>query len=412
MIKVVCPSCGRLVVLSPKAKTNQCSKCGAQLFSSSNPLQSTQNYKNLTIKELINEGFELSKSGHFKKLGLLAEYLINNHKDIFWGHAFKIISDIEFDILTPGKLIDYKIMPSDIEIDMKARLYFAARKKYQVSGEKIVSQIGYYPDDRVDAKTSKKMNTIFDITKQESIHLLSNVRNVSNNLKKLNALAKRQEEKLFIENYINYVEQITFINNELSRYDKEATDYINNDYNKTPNPGNKTFFLWYSLLGLLSFFSLSLSMVNIGLFIANYGEAMTIFDGVSAIIISFLLLVMSVVTLTRTPLFNVSWHKMITTIVILSIAAIGVAGIVSVFVSIDNGRKGDWFFIIGAFVSLASFVYSIVCGVKYLPKKTNKNHTLIGDYKTLTTNQFSVNFPFKWKNDRKHKLSQIKIKGK
>lgn len=411
MLKVVCPKCGSLVVLNNNSKDNKCSVCGAQLFSYQKILPSIDDYYEYKEKELVALGFKYVKEARYTRLGQLTTVLLKMNPNNFWGHAFKIITELQFDLLTPEKLPQYKLNENDINIDMKARLYHAAREKYKKAGEKVLSGINnYYPDEHIDKKTSIKMKTNYDINASRIKELSNNTANISKNLKFLSSLAKTEEEKAFIENYKTYNNYLVFANVQLFEYDNKANNFIKEDYANTPKPGNVKRFFLYMLLVLLSLFTLSLSSVHVGLLIGGYTELMPTFDAIASIAVAAIILSMAIILTARVPRRAAKKHRFFITLNLVAVIAFCIVGIATVFSSTDTARIGDWFFIFGLAAGVLVFVYSVVKAIQYLPRDVSKNDTYIGDYKALSQNNISVIFTHKWEKFQGDKLSPIRIK--
>lgn len=410
MVKVVCPSCGSLVNIDPNEKIKKCSDCGAQLLSFKKQFLDEGDYETLSRKELINEGFSLSKRKSFSRLFILSDYLKNKYGDNFWSLAFRIVGELEFDIITPQKNIDYKLTDAEINLDMKTRIYHEARQKYATSPSKYNALKDYYPDDIVNKKSSQKMRTAFEINQETIKHLAGNVNNVSRNTKELNYLAHTEEERKFIENYNAYVEYIVFVNDSLNGYDKAAEAFVKEDSKKTPRPGDIALFLWHALISILSCFVLGISTFRFAIFIAGNSYSMTTLDGICAILISILMFLIAILTFMKMPKFSYNKHRLIMFMVFVALMSTTSAGVSTVFVSVNSVRIGDWFFILGIAAGLIMFVYSIINATYFFPRNTNRRHTYIGNYKALLANEFDIGFSYQFPTYKGHKMTMIKKK--
>lgn len=300
---------------------------------------------------------------------------------------------------------------NDMNIDVKARLYHAAREKYKNTGDKLLNKIkDFYPDEHPNKKTTKKMRTNYDINLDNVEYLYGRIGNFNKKYKFMSSLAKEEEEIKFVNNYKAYFDYLCFAKSQLDSYNLKANEFIQSDFDRTPKPGNKRLFIIYIFLGVLSLFTLSLSSAHIGLLLSGFSEYMSLFDAFASIGVAIIVLVMVILIIVKTPRLKNREHKTRITLVILTTIALDTAGIATIFSSTDSNRIGEWFFIFGLVSGISVFVYSVVSTLKNMPKKLNVNNTFIGDYKRLANNNLDIVYPYEWPKYKGTKMSSIKVK--
>lgn len=349
--------------------------------------------------DIIERGKKLVLEGDFFNLSNLAKEMFESKTSDFYSSYFYIVSLLKFDFVNNDKLPRYILNKNEIEDDIKSRIYHAARNKYySISDTSFENLSQYYPDVAGNKRnTWHKARTKYDDNKDQINCMFKTIKNECDPyIIKMKETAEGEEENLIINKLTFFINYISFAQFELNRYNTDANTFVKNDYDKTPNPGNKPKFIMFLTLIILSFFLFSISMSLIlfisikGYYIFNESLEIRI---VATILTSFFLIVMSLYFIIKSDLFSMRKPIIPTAISLLTFLLV-LSGILTLF---SNELFLEiWYSIVGAIISLISFVYCLVMMIKNKPSNTYNCGTYIGNYKALINNSFKVDFPFKW----------------
>jgi len=400
-IEITCSACGTNNQINNATK-GLCSKCGASLFSNTNFL------------DLIIKGNELLKDEDFKQLRIVAVSLIKINKNAFIGYAFLACSDLKIDLFKSSTLEPIIINKNDIELDMKSRLYYEARKLYKDSDKRYVDALNKFYKSEIDYSKNKERRMVTNFDKQISkIEMLEAQVNEHGTLlkKKLVELAESKDEQIILQNYFNYCENLAYSTKELHLYDKAANNYIYSDLNKTSSPGNKKKFYIYITTLSLDVIAILLSMVTIIFGYVSLTNNLKIFSLFAPVFTSVVILITMGILLKRVDILNYKKRvvaKWFISLIVLCFCAAGISTTYFSFVK-ESGFFAIWFYIISLPICISMAVYSGIIIYRSKPKNNKLTSTLLGDIKKLSLNNFEVNFPFEFKKYKPYKICKANI---
>ena len=349
---------------------------------------------NNSLVNLIQEGFLLLKKRDFSSLNLIAKEIIESYPKCFWGYTFKLISETEIDITKPIQNLSCHLNDSDIQEDVKARLYYKARMKYfKTSTKKYEAICSFYPDIPGEKRGEwLRSKTIYD-QKVENLTILKEKYQYikTNYLHDLEIYSISEQEVAIVHNLKIWGECIDFALESLEKYNQEVESFVRNDFKKTPNPGNKNSFIVYLIFICLSALLIASSVLRNIFF--EYVEGYTHqHDLIITITSTTLLSVIFGMFIIRSKIF---WklHPVFVSFMILMAVIVGALNIVSTFTQnlLDMFLT---FFMLG--VGLIGLVVSIFKARYYLPRNTYRCGSYIGNYKALVANNFKVDFTYDW----------------
>ena len=396
LIKFVCPKCSSVYTIDPNSKTQRCPICGAPLFEGEEvdiPDLSTPSDIN-SLSDALRHGFKLLYFRSYDRLYDFSQLMKESYPNNYWTVLFELIGKVKLDLVFLLPKIDYTLDNDEIKDDVKSRYYHFARKKYAKSPQSTFNKIaGYYPDiPGNNRKRWNKARTKYE-EKLEMVESYSEIASLirTEYMDKLDSIAESEEQKNINFNIKVWLDQIAHAKLDLFRYNQTANEFVKNDYDRTPNPGNKPVFLGYLVFYLLAFLTLVLSVTQIVLSIINPNLANnTALSFVSVSVYAVIIILSGVLLLINRNMFRN--HPVVSVFAVAILALISASGIATA----GFKTRVNWFAIFAAVTSLVSLFYTSVKLIAYFPRKTN-GATIIGDYQKLSTNTFDVTFVFTFK---------------
>lgn len=373
---------------------------------------------NISKDNYFNEALSLLKEEEFRMLEKIGREMIAAYPDDFYSYAFFAMGNIGFDLIAGKEVPNYYINHNDIELDMKGRVYFWARKKYALASNRILGPLcDYYPND-VDFQTRRprRMRSNYDKKIHELLIIYNRGRDKKTYLtKKMKELAKDDNEKKILNNYILYWDNIDESYKEMGRYHVEAKEFVKNDFDRTPSPGNLKGFILSLLMLIFSSTSVVMSVIEIIFMIQSGFKVLSSFGSATALVVAISMLIITIMFVVSSPVLNRGAHNVAKGIIICSVVGIAASGISTCYVSLVRQTSclgGIWFFVLGILFGLLLGVYSLIFLLKYFPHNTLKNKTIIGDYKSLMRNKFSVDFPFEFAKQKTVRFTKVNLSKK
>ncbi len=395
LIKTTCPKCGQSCVVDLDGIYQTCPVCGTSLVipfeGELPPLEVPETLTSL--EDSLRIGFRFLYFRQYDLLGELAEKMKPIYSYSYWTWMFLLISDVKIDVIFLLPNVEYELSEEEINEDMKARYYHAARKKYShIPQTKFNKIAGLYSDLPGETRGKwKKARTKYE-EKLEVItsycEIASKIRTVY--LHELETRAKTDDQTQIIKNIKVWLDEVNHASIDLYAYDKAANDVVNEDYKKTPYPGNRPKFIIYITFYVMSLTVFIFTMANIIISLVN-GHSDTTYTGYIMAGIGTLLFAIAL------GYYLIS-AKMFKRRPILSVVGVIASVVVcaSGMLSATADVVVNWYFIVLAAFSLLCLGFATQRGIKYSPHKTNKNGTVIGDFDALANNSIEFDFQFNW----------------
>ena len=405
LVKIICPKCQKVYTIDPSVTKQVCPICGAPLFEGSElDIPNLEEPKNISsLSDALNYGFKLLYFRSYDRLLKFSKIMLEKYPNNYWSVLFELIgkSNLDFIFLLPK--IDYTLTDEEIKEDARSRYYHYARKKYQKSPQSTFNKIaGFYPDIPSNKRNKwNKARTKYE-EKLEEVNRYVSLTNLIREeyLERLDSLAISDDQKHINHNIKVWMDQVSHAQIDLYRYNQSIDNYVKEDYEETPNPGNKPVFLGYLSLYIIAFLTFVLSAVQIILTIINKEwmsrPVLYIIASISTVLIlsASTLFLINRQIFRRLPVIGVAIMVTLLAICGAGIATAGVNSIVS------------WFAIFSVVIALVALFYTSVKIVKNLPRKT-ENGTIIGDLAKLSDNSFEVTYVFAFKLYQGEELDEI-----
>ena len=405
LVKIICPKCQKVYTIDPSVTKQVCPICGAPLFEGSElDIPNLEEPKNISsLSDALNYGFKLLYFRSYDRLLKFSKIMLEKYPNNYWSVLFELIgkSNLDFIFLLPK--IDYTLTDEEIKEDARSRYYHYARKKYQKSPQSTFNKIaGFYPDIPSNKRNKwNKARTKYE-EKLEEVNRYVSLTNLIREeyLERLDSLAISDDQKHINHNIKVWMDQVSHAQIDLYRYNQSIDNYVKEDYEETPNPGNKPVFLGYLSLYIIAFLTFVLSAVQIILTIINKEwmsrPVLYIIASISTVLIlsASTLFLINRQIFRRLPVIGVAIMVTLLAICGAGIATAGVNSIVS------------WFAIFSVVIALVALFYTSVKIVKNLPRKT-ENGTIIGDLAKLSDHSFEVTYVFAFKLYQGEELDEI-----
>ena len=397
LVKLVCPKCSNVYAIDPERKVQRCPICGAPLFEGEEvdipDLTAPSDIDSLEVA--LSHGFRLLYFRSYDHLFDFAKLMRGTYPDEYWTYMFELIGKTGIDFIFLIPKVDYQLSKEEIEEDMRSRVYHYARKKYSKSPQLTFNKIaGYYPDlPGNNRKKWKKARTKYE-EKNEMVEHYSEVAAMirSEYLYKLDELAKTEDQKHINHNLKVWLDQVAHAKIDLYRYNQSAETYVRDDYDKTPNPGNKPLFTGFLIFYSIALITFILSIIQIVLTIVNSDLASNrVLLYTAASIYTFLILLSGILLIAG--LGYIRQHPVMSVIAITVLTLICGSGIATAGFNV----RINWFAIFAALIALVALFFTSIKLVKYLPHKSAVG-TIIGDFPKLADNSFELSFVFAFKN--------------
>ena len=434
LTKIVCPKCEQIYTATADSKYLICPLCGAPLFEGEEidlPDLSVPGDID-SLQSALRHAFRLLYFRSYNRLLEFTKLMKELYPENYWSVLFELIGRTEIDFIFLIPKVDYALddeevkedalqqIKADIEKnhlldseyrfsidakeaimkqigevkeDARARYYHYVRKKYSQTTQLAFNKIaGYYPD--IPGNNKKKWNkarTKYE-EKVELINSYSKVASIIREeyLEKLDQYASDEDQKNITYNIKIWLNQVAHAEVDLYRYNQSVENHVKDDYDRTPNPGNRPVFIGYVVFYLISLLTFVLSMTQIILSILNVDMMSNlVFLYFSASIFTVLLLVSSLVLFAKQGLFKKHPILAVTGLTILFLVC--VSGIVTAGIKM----RINWFAIFAGAIALLVLFYTSVKLVKYFPRKST-NDTIIGNFQKLSNNTFVIDYSFEF----------------
>ena len=390
MKTIICPFCNKEINVE-SVKEIKCPDCH-------NDLSFLLDEDDL-LTSFIQYGNKLRKNKDFKNQKIIADLMMVKFPLCFYSYCFASIGLLEFDFIIEKPSYFYTLDKNQIEDDIKSRLYHLSRIKYvSIPDYSFDLLSSHYPDIAGEKRgVWLKSRTAFEEKRKEVSKINYYIDSFcSEYLKKMKDLVTDGVEEQIVINFNKYIEFINFATEELDRYEKDANDFAQSDFDRTPKPGNKPKFVMYLslfimcvLLFAISTFNNVFALVN-GLDNPNQNSANVIL--ISSILTTILILIMTIFISIKGKLF--SKKKIILGVSLITFAFIlSFAGIYSS--STSNLFTEVWYSFVGLIISIAVGIFSVFRLIKLRPKNTYVG-TYIGNFDALIKNNFFTSYSFSW----------------
>ena len=399
--RIKCPSCGHMCNFKSDRQFGYCSFCGTRIFLD-NPINITPNrdmFEPSSLEEYLLKGKELVKNNNHAKLKELAISMVGKYSDSFYPYCFLAISETGIDIINGLPFNTHTMSKYEVNDDMKSRIYHLARHKYVSSTQNVFNDLSkYYPDipSSMNKSSWEKAPTAYE----ERLLTLSKYKqaiNIINDkyLQNMRKNAKNDEEYSIIEGYLLWCKNVEEGIKDLEKYNSKANEFVMRDFEMTPRPGNPLLFTLYLSMFILSsiLFILSSGSLILG-FIFGLSSSITkiCFFVCSLFIVSILVYFIMKNKLLSSGRIISALLLIIAAIVVITLGATGV------FRAQPNNGLVIFFFITSIVVSTLVCVISCFLFNHNKPVDTYKNKTYIGNLSALLTNNFNVDFNYKFEN--------------
>ena len=391
LIKVICQNCGQPLTLEESLNVEICPVCGASLKHKENN-EVTKEDSPLSYDNCVNNALNGLKNNDFSDLLKALPLMKEQYPDSFFVDMFLLIEETRVDLIYHLPEIPLNATKEEIDEDLRSRYYFYARKKYHKLPQKSFNKIaGIYPDVPGETRGKWKRAITSLNNKEEAIKLYNLYADVIRNkyLEKLEGEASSKLEEDILYNLKVWLDRLSHSSIDFYAYGDKANEMVKEDFNKTPNPGNRTKFYSYMTVYLVSLFALIFNVVEL-IIEANqgslfHGPMAYIFASISSLIYIFALITVIVAAnmFQRFPILAIA--------LVLLIGVICSGGIVTADLS-----GAFWFNITTIVIAVASIIVTTYKMVYYAPHKTNKNNTIIGNFNALADNSFEINFDYSW----------------
>ncbi|MBR0295028.1 MAG: hypothetical protein IJQ67_03895 [Bacilli bacterium] len=395
LTKIVCPKCEQIYTATADSKYLICPLCGAPLFEGEEidlPDLSVPGDID-SLQSALRHAFRLLYFRSYNRLLEFTKLMKELYPENYWSVLFELIGRTEIDFIFLIPKVDYALDDEEVKEDARARYYHYVRKKYSQTTQLAFNKIaGYYPD--IPGNNKKKWNkarTKYE-EKVELINSYSKVASIIREeyLEKLDQYASDEDQKNITYNIKIWLNQVAHAEVDLYRYNQSVENHVKDDYDRTPNPGNRPVFIGYVVFYLISLLTFVLSMTQIILSILNVDMMSNlVFLYFSASIFTVLLLVSSLVLFAKQGLFKKHPILAVTGLTILFLVC--VSGIVTAGIKM----RINWFAIFAGAIALLVLFYTSVKLVKYFPRKST-NDTIIGNFQKLSNNTFVIDYSFEF----------------
>lgn len=386
----ICPHCESFIA-EETLVDDRCPFCGKKIIKG----DSYHYDSDINLYKSIENGLLFAELNKFDELLKLGNDMLNNYPKCFWTYCFLAIGDIKINITKPIDNISYQLNKKEIQEDMKTRIYHKARYKYVKSTQATYEAIcEHYPDipgekrgmwNKCLSNYDKKLENIK--SKLELFKLVEN-----KYLSQMEIYAISEKEMAIVHNFKLWGEYLKHGLEELKKYDSSADDFVNKDFKKTPNPGNKlNYTLYFAFLLSSIFLFISAVSPNILQPILR-NDIFFIVDIIVSSFSSLLFILLVGFLLYKGKTFN-EGHVFVGALIIVLTIVIAILHVFFVF------HSSIFKYIVNSLVSLGGLVGIVFAIFKmkyYLPRNTYVNGTYIGNYKALVTNNFEVDFHFNW----------------
>lgn len=392
-MRIVCPNCNQTCEINSERDFGYCSFCGHKIFIDKNEqLVSFLDYK--------NKAYQLVKNKEFASLKELAITMIGKWSNNFWSYCFLAIADSEINLIDGLHFNAQVLTKSEINQDMKSRIYFAARKKYVSSSLGVFNSLSkYYPDiPSSDGNSSwQKCPTAYEKHQAILSFYLNAIELINTKyLQKLENLAENEEEYNIILSFKKWEINVNNSKKDLDNFNKEAQAFVNDDFLNTPKPGNNILFNIF--LSLFGFTCLLLLTSIVGLIYGIMFGFLSTFTKIFFVVSScFMIGIVSYFILSKKLFY--SFKVIYSILLIISVIMVIVIGANGVFFARSDNGYAIFFFAMSIAFSLFMGSFSLIIFIKNRTRKTNKIKTYIGDLDSLYKNNFEVDFNYEFKKD-------------
>lgn len=396
LIKFTCPKCSYVYTMNSAISEQVCPICGAPFFEEHiDDLPNLDVPNNLSSSEDTFEyAFKLLYFRSYERIKDFVPFLEEHYPSSYWTYMFSLIGETGIDFIFLLPKVEYELSEDEIKEDARTRFYHYARRKYSKAPQSTFNKIaGFYPD--VPSNNRRKWNkarTKYE-EKMEMVEGYYQISNLIRNkyLDKFEELAVTNDQKIINHNLKIWMNKVSHAQVDLKRYNQSIDSIVREDYERTPNPGNRPLFTGYMILYLLSFLTTVISVSHVVLSLINRSFISGTMSYVSAAIASALIIASTILLLS-----NLGWLRdrpVISVISLIAVVFICGSGITTAGLDVLI----NWYFIFSFVVSIALLFYISFKIVKYMPHNTQSVGTIIGDYEKLKNDSFEVNFVFVFK---------------
>ena len=395
LISLTCPKCSHVATVNSDVIYPVCPLCGTP-FSLDNvqlpgDLVVLESYDSL--EQYLSSGFRFL---YFKAYDLLEDWskkAKDEYKNDFWYMVLDLIGKIKIDVIFLLPEPNFVLSKVQMEYDAKTRIYHYARKKYaSIELNEYEKLLSFYPDQASEQQRKwKKAPSHYDELKVENDEYVKKCEIIKNEyMDRLKEAASNDDQKAVVDNIQVWMHKVQHASIELDRYNQNITNFVLEDYEKTPNPGNKGKYSLYMILYVLSFFVFVTSIVDLA--VSIYRQS-----GLTGPL-SYLVSAFSSLLITGGMIFYIASTRLLKKHPIIAIAMIIVDLLVCASGILTSELQAivKWFTIFSMSISLIFLFWFTIRVVKYTPRRTNKKHTIIGNFEALTTDNFLVNYSFDW----------------
>ena len=394
---ITCPYCKQSIEIDETLNVNKCSFCGAIIESKF--FEEDESYH-----DMYSQAVSFLEKKQFDLLLDLTNAMLKRWPFNFYSNLFYLCAKTQLDLTKPLPYITYKLSSEEMEEDLKARIYYFARIKYQKSSQTIYNAISsYYPDvaDKNSDTGWSKTKTSFDC-KLENINMyLTKLNLVAQNISNLKTYAKKDSQISIIEKIYKWGDYLLKAKKELLRYDDYASTLVKNDFDNTPNPGHLPYASLYMGLFIFSLILLLVTLVEIVIGF-SLGNFYNLFSQIGSIFISAYMITMVIYFTIKLKLFSLGRHPIIGCTLYGFTIALSIVGITSCFI---NNTSMNNLIITYFFLTLIALIYSSTTAIikwnKYRSRKNKKSSTYIGNLQALERNNFIIDFDFKFEDIKK-----------
>lgn len=397
--RIKCPSCGHMCNIKSDRQFGFCSVCGTRIFLD-NPINITTTKvvdEPTSLEEYVLKGKELVRNNNHAKLRELAITMVGKWRHSFYPYCFLAISETGIDIINGLPFNTHTMSKFEVGDDIKSRIYHFARHKYVSSTQNVFNGLSkFYPDvpSSVNSSSWEKAPTSYEerlltLAKYQKAIALIDEKYLSN----MRDLAKNDEEYLIISNYLSWVKNVNDGLKDLKNYNDKANEFVKEDFKNTPKPSNMILFTLYISIFILSSLLVLFSVMS--LILGGLFGYTSVISKIGFFICSFFIGGTVCYYLIRKKTFSSGRLLLGLLLVISSIIIITLGATGSFIAQPDNGLI-IFFFIASIIISVFVSIVSFIIFYKNRPVDTNKNKTYIGDLESLLSNNFTVDFSYKF----------------
>lgn len=399
--RIKCPTCGHMSNFKSDRKYGYCSHCGTRIFLDT-PINVTPTKTidtPMTLEEYISKGKELIKNNNHAKLKELAITMVGKWHHNFYPYCFLAISETGIDIIDDLPFNNHMMSKFEINDDIKSRIYHLARYKYVSSTQNVFNTLSkYYPD--VPSTETQKAWRKAPTSYEERLLTLSKYKSAINvieekYLQNMRELAKNDEEYAILSGYLKWVQNVEDGLKELQKYNEKANEFVQEDFKNTPRPGNKIVFSLYLIFAVLSLSLLFLSTSSLVLgFVLGFSS---IFSKIGFFVCASFIAGITLYFIFRKKLFS-SGHVISALMILIASIIVITLGATGTLNPQPDNVLIIFFFITSIVVSTLGSIISIIIACNNRIVDTQKNKTYIGNLEALLTNNFNVDFNYKFEN--------------